>query len=45
MSYCSNPHAPKARRVAVNEVVRYSSSVVDVARRRGIHRTTGSQVD
>lgn len=40
MSYCSNPHAPKARRAAVNEVVRDGSSVVDVARRYGVHRTT-----
>ena len=40
MSYCSNPHAPKARRAAVNEVVRDDSFVVDVARRYGAHRTT-----
>ena len=47
MSYCSNPHAPKARRAAVNEVVRDDSFVVDIAPkkaafRNGLQRSSNS---
>ena len=40
MSYSNNPHAPKARRLAVNLVVRDGLSVAEAARRSGVHRTT-----
>lgn len=40
MSYSNNPYAPKARRLAVNLVVREGLSVAEAARRSGIHRST-----
>lgn len=40
MSYSNNPYAPKARREAVNLVIRDGLSVVEAARRGGVHRTT-----
>ena len=40
MSYSNNPYTPKARRLAVNLVVRDGLSVAEAARRSGVHRTT-----
>lgn len=40
MSYSNNPYAPKARRLAVDLVVRHGLSVAGAARRSGVHRTT-----
>lgn len=40
MSYSNNPYAPKARRLAVNLVVKEGLSVAEAARRSGVHRTT-----
>ncbi len=40
MSYSNNPYAPKARRLAVDLVVRDGLSVAEAARRSGVHRTT-----
>lgn len=40
MSYSNNPYAPKARRLAVNLVIREGLSVAEAARRSGVHRTT-----
>ena len=40
MSYSNNPYAPKARREAVNLVIRDGLSVTEAARRSGVHRTT-----
>lgn len=40
MSYSNNPYAPKARRFAVNLVVKEGLSVAEAARRSGVHRTT-----
>ena len=40
MSYSNNPYAPKARRLAVNLVTQEGLSVIEAARRSGVHRTT-----
>ena len=40
MAYSNNPYAPKARRAAVDLVVRQGMSVAEAARRSGVHRTT-----
>lgn len=40
MSYSNNPYAPKARRLAVDLVLRQGLSVAEAARRSGVHRTT-----
>jgi len=40
MSYSSNPYLPKARRMAVNLVLREKLSVTEAARRSGVHRAT-----
>jgi|JI10StandDraft_1071094.scaffolds.fasta_scaffold41314_8 transposase InsO family protein len=40
MSYSNNPYAPKARRLAVNLVMREGLSVAEAARRSGVHRST-----
>ena len=40
MAYSSNPLLPKARRFAVNLVVKEGLSVSVAARRSGIHRST-----
>lgn len=40
MSYTSNPYAPKARRLAVNDVRIRKLKVAFVARKYGVHRST-----
>lgn len=40
MSYSNNPYAPKARRLAVDLVLREGLSVAEAARRSGVHCTT-----
>ena len=40
MAYSNNPYAPKARRAAVDLVIRQGMSVAEAARRSGVHRTT-----
>ena len=40
MAYSNNPYAPKARRAAVDLVIRQGMSAAEAARRSGVHRTT-----
>lgn len=40
MSYSSNPYLPKARRWAVNLVIKEGMSVTAAAMKAGVHRTT-----
>jgi transposase-like protein len=40
MSYVTSPYAPRARREAVNLVIKDGWSAAAVARRAGVHRST-----